>query len=112
MAPNVFPNYAVSSAQVISNDQFGIKIDHTFANNDSLYGNFYYTNPNETQPNSLLLGAGVQQNHSRVVALGYTHLFSPTLLGSFHYGYSERQFWVNECPRRHGSSRGHRPNRI
>ena len=98
VAPNVFPNFAIAGAQVISNDQFGIKVDHTFGNNDSLYGNFYYTNPNETQPTPNLAGAGVQQNHARVVAVGYTHLFSPTLLGSFHYGYNRSNFGSTNVP--------------
>ena len=98
VAPNVFPNYAGPSSQLISNDQFGVKLDHTFANNDNLYGNFYYTQPNETQPNSLLLGAGVIQNHARVVAVGYTHLFSPTLLASFHYGYNWTDFGDTNVP--------------
>ncbi len=98
VAPNVFPNFATSSSQVIKNDQFGVKLDHTFGNNDNLYGNFYYTNPNETQPTSLLTGAGVQQNYARVVAIGYTHLFSPTLLGSFHYGYNYTNFGSTNTP--------------
>jgi hypothetical protein len=87
VAPNIFPNFAISSDQVIKNNQFGVRFDHTFANNDSLYGNFYYTQPNEIFPTSLLTGAQVLSNKARVIAVGYTHLFSPTLLASFHYGY-------------------------
>jgi len=98
VAPNIFPNYAASSSQVIKNDQFGIKLDHTFANNDDLYGNFYYTQPNETSPTSLLLGAGVVQNYARVISVGYTHLFSPTLLASFHYGYLYTNFGDTNQP--------------
>jgi hypothetical protein len=81
---NVFPNLAVSSPQTISNDQFGVRLDHTFANNDSLYGNFYYTQPNETFSNSLLLGANTSKNHARVISVGYTHLFTPTFLMALH----------------------------
>jgi hypothetical protein len=82
-----FPNFTKSSAQVISSDQFGIRVDHTFSNTDTLYGNYYYAQPDETFPTSLLSGADVSRNHARIFALGYTHLFSPTLVGSFHYGY-------------------------
>lgn len=97
-APNVFPNFAVSSAQVISSDQFGTKLDHTFGNNDTLYGNFYYSQPKETFPTSLLTGATVAQNYARVIAVGYTHLFSPTLLGTFHYGYNYTNFGNTNTP--------------
>jgi hypothetical protein len=96
--PNVFPNYAVSSNDVIKSDQFGIRMDHTFANNDTLYGNMYYTQPTRTFPTSLLTGANTARNSARVVALGYTHLFSPTLLGSFHYGYNWTFFGTTNIP--------------
>jgi hypothetical protein len=95
---NHFPNFAVSSSQVISSNQFGVKLDHTFSNNDTLYGNVYYFKPFETEPNSLLLGAGTLQNEAAVVAIGYTHLFSPTLVGSFHYGYNYTNFFDNNQP--------------
>jgi len=95
---NSFPNLATSSAQVISSDQFGVRIDHTFSNNDTLYGTFYYTQPNETFATSLLTGANTSKNHARVVGLGYTHLFTPTLLGSFHYGYTQTIFGTTNIP--------------
>jgi len=95
---NSFPNFAASSSQIISSDQFGTRIDHTFRNNDALYGNFYFTQPNETFPSSLLTGANTALNHARVVAVGYTHLFSPTLLGTFHYGYNYTNFGTTNIP--------------
>jgi hypothetical protein len=33
-------------------------------------------------------GAEVTDNHARVLATSYTHLFSPTLLMTAHYGFS------------------------
>jgi hypothetical protein len=98
VAPNVFPNFAAASSQVIKSDQFGVRIDHTFANNDTLYGNFYFAQPKETFPTSLLTGANVSNNKARVVAVGYTHLFSPTLLGSFHYGYNYTNYGSTNTP--------------
>ncbi len=95
---NSFPNYAIDSNQVITSNQYGVKVDHTFSNNDTLYGNFYYFQPLETSPNSLLLGSGITQNEARVVAVGYTHLFSPTLLGTFHYGYNWTDFGSTNQP--------------
>ncbi len=98
VAPNTFPNYAASSPQVISNNQFGVRVDHTFTNNDNLYGNFYYTQPSETGPTPLLTGATVTSNKARVIAVGYTHLFGPTLLASFHYGYNYTNFGQTQTP--------------
>ena len=96
--PNFFPNFAISSPQVITSNQFGVRVDHTFANNDNLYGAFYYTQPSETAPTSLLTGATVTSNKARVIAVGYTHLFSPTLLSSFHYGYNYTNFGQTQTP--------------
>ncbi len=96
--PNTFPNFAASSPQVITSNQFGIRVDHTFHNNDNLYGAFYYVQPSETFPTSLLTGATVNTNNARVVAVGYTHLFGPTLLASFHYGYNYTNFGSTNTP--------------
>ncbi|HEX5482321.1 MAG TPA: TonB-dependent receptor [Terriglobia bacterium] len=95
---NPFPNFTTPSSQVISSDQFGVKLDHTFANNDALHGNFYYSQPNETFPTSLLTGANTSKNHARVISVGYTHLFTPTLLASFHYGYNYTNFGTTNIP--------------
>ena len=95
---NVFPNLAVSSPQTISNDQFGVRLDHTFSNNDSLSGSFYYTQPNETFSNSLLLGANTSKNHARVISVGYTHVFTPTFLMALHYGYNYTDFGTTNVP--------------
>lgn len=84
---NSFPNFTDVSPQITTSDQFGTSLEHTFSNNDTLFGKFFYTQPNETYANNLLLGAETNENHGRMVALGYTHLFSPTLLATLHYGY-------------------------
>jgi hypothetical protein len=95
---NSLPNLAITSPQTISNDQFGVRMDHTFSNNDTLSGNFYYTQPNETFSNSLLTGANTSKNHARVIALGYSHVFSPTFLMSLHYGYNYTVFGTTNVP--------------
>ncbi len=95
---NSFPNLAVPSNEVISYDQFGIKLDHTFANNDNLFGGFYYTNPSETQPNSLLLGTNSLLNYAREISAGYTHLFNPTFLMTVHYTYQFTHFFSGNLP--------------
>jgi Carboxypeptidase regulatory-like domain/TonB dependent receptor-like, beta-barrel len=80
-------NYVASSSRVITSDQFSIGIDHTFGNNDTLSGKFFYTVPDDIEPNALKLGATTVGNHARLLSLAYTHLFNPTLLASVHYGY-------------------------
>ena len=100
-APNFgpgFPNLATPSSQRITSDQFGVKLDQTFGNNDTLYGGFYWSQPDEIFPTSLLIGANTAKNHARVLTLGYTHLFSSTLLATFHYGYNKSDFGTTNQP--------------
>lgn len=84
---NSFPNLAVNSPTIINSNQFAAKMDHSFANNDTLVGAFYYTEPNQQNPNALLLGTNTIENYARVLNLGYTHIFSPTMVATFHYNY-------------------------
>jgi hypothetical protein len=89
---NSFPNFAATENEVLTADQFSVGIDHTFANNDVLNGKFYYTEPTEAAPNTEPpLGTLYTITHDRMVSLAYTHSFSPTLIGSFHFGYN----WVD-----------------
>lgn len=88
---NSFPNFTDHSRQLITSDQFGVGMDHTFSNSDILSGHFFYTEPTETIPYALLVGAPTLINHARLLELGYTHIFSPTLLMELHYGYN----WFN-----------------
>lgn len=94
---NSFPNWTGSGNQVITSNQFGVKLDHSFHNNDTLYGGFYYSQPLQTSPSPLLIGAGELSNKARQIALGYTHLFSPTFLGTFHYGYTYTNYFSNNA---------------
>lgn len=86
---NSFPNLTLTSNQIITADQYSVGIDHTFANDDVLNGKFYYTQPLETSPNPLPpLGTGEDKTYDRMLSLAYTHLFSSTLVASFHFGYN------------------------
>lgn len=85
---NSFPNNKSATDQSTRSNQFGIGADHTFANNDTFFGKFFYSQPNMTGPSAVKFGAEQTENHARVLATSYTHLFSPTLLMTLHYGYS------------------------
>jgi hypothetical protein len=101
---NSFPNYTVASPQIITSAQIGAKLNHTFGNNDTLQGGFYYAQPKKTLPNALLAGTGIRQNLARVVSVGYTHLFSPTSLVIAHYGYTYSDVYGGYCGPDHMSA--------
>ncbi len=86
---NSFPNFATTSNEVLTANQFSVGIDHTFANNDVLNGKFYYTQPQQIGPNPLPpLGNTILTTYDRMLSLAYTHVFNPTLVASLHFGYN------------------------
>jgi len=95
---NSFPNYSISSPDVVKNNQLGVKIDHTFSNNDTLTGSFYLANPSDTGPNALLIGPNVLINHGRNLIVGYTHMISPSTLLTVHYNYVETNVSSSNVP--------------
>lgn len=84
---NHFPNYAAPISNDTDANSFGVSLDHTFANNDTLNGHFYYQNVNEVQPNGEKLGASLGHNDGRTATVSYAHIFSPTLLLTANFAY-------------------------
>jgi carboxypeptidase family protein/TonB-dependent receptor-like protein len=74
-------------------DDFDIRGDWNVRANDSLFARYSYGEDLETT-NSRLgatlgagFGSGVQDNHPRSIAIGETHIFSPTLINEFRTGW-------------------------
>jgi len=92
VGPNVLPNYQFVQSTATNNDQTGIRVDHRFGDNDSIYGRFNRTNPTITRPEALPTYQQTLGNFARTVAVGFTHLFSPTTILNLHYGYTYTNF--------------------
>jgi len=82
---NHFPNYTGTSNDVVSGNQFGVRLDHNFGNNDTLYGAFYYVKATEDKPCNLPNSCNILDDFGRIVNINYTHIFSPTLVLTVHY---------------------------
>ena len=87
-------NYRAVLSNTASQDEFGIKMDHVFRNNDTLYGGFYWQNPEQLNPTIYKIGAQTTTNAAHAISAGYTHVFSPTLVGTLHYGYTFTDFGI------------------
>jgi outer membrane receptor protein involved in Fe transport len=84
----------------LSMDQFTTRIDHTFNNNNLVFGRFIYSNVSDLEPypatvdlssGSPLPPPGFGQlttQRSRNLALQYTHVFSPNFLNQLRFGYN------------------------
>jgi hypothetical protein len=87
VAPTVFPNLQFTNPVQVNDDKVGIKIDHRFGNNDTLFGRFNWADPDQLTPASLPAYNRSITNDMRSVALGYIHLLGPATVLSIHYSY-------------------------
>jgi hypothetical protein len=97
-APNVDingNNYLVDPKKSLQQDNFDVRVDHTFSDKDNFFARFSYENQPIFTPGpftSFLDGggftAGNQDNAYRSVAISELHTFSPKLLNEFRLGYN------------------------
>ncbi|HSU31241.1 MAG TPA: TonB-dependent receptor [Bryobacteraceae bacterium] len=92
VAPGVLPNYLMVGGNNTASDQTGIRIDHSFGDNDTLFGRYNRSNANLTRPESLPTYQQTLLNYGQTLALGYTHLFGPNLVLNIRYGYTNTNY--------------------
>ena len=98
VAPGALPNYQFVESTATNNDQTGIRLDHRFGDNDSIYGRYNRTHPSVTRPEGLPTYQQTLDNYARTVAVGYTHLFGATTVLNLHYGYTYTNFGQLDGP--------------
>lgn len=92
VAANVLPNYQWAGANDTASDQTGIRIDHRFGDNDTLFGRYNRSDQTYTYPDSLPTYTKSLVNYAQVAAFGYTHLFNATTILNVHYGWTNTNF--------------------
>jgi len=104
--PNVPGQVSAATGQTINNflynprltrndDQFDIKVDHNFSNNNHAFARYSFERTERFQPASLphgdagfTFGAGTGLNRSQSLAINDVHTFGPRLLNEFRFGFS------------------------
>jgi len=91
-------NYVTEPVRSLDETKFDIRLDNNFSSADSLFARFSYDQatsyvPGGAPPPSFAEGNafGSNQgiiNHARNVAIGETHVFSPTTVNQFSVGYN------------------------
>jgi hypothetical protein len=91
-------NFVSQPVRSLYETKFDIRLDHTFSSADSLFSRFSYDQavsyvPGGGGPDSFAEASafGSNQgisNHARNVAIGETHVFSPTLVNQASFGYN------------------------
>jgi hypothetical protein len=88
-------NFQTDPVKSESRNNFDIRIDHKISDKDAAFGRFSYEDqPSFIPPpfNNVLDGGGffdgIEDDSYRSVALSETHMFSPTLVNEFRFGYN------------------------
>jgi outer membrane receptor protein involved in Fe transport len=94
-------NWAGFGNRNVEMNQFTTRLDHSFSSNDTFFARFAFSNVQDLEPiPGVLLGAAAAnplrppgfgqttKQRSRNVAAQYTHVFGPTVVNQFRFGYS------------------------
>src|SRR5579875_3286583 len=89
-SPNrsTFPNFVLSQRTAQDNWQWGSRIDHTISEKDAFFGRISQYNDQLLTPGALPLNPLQQINSGINIAGHEIHIFSPTFLGNFLFGYN------------------------
>jgi hypothetical protein len=90
-------NFVSEPVRQLDETKFDIRVDHTVSANDNLFARFSYDDAVSYVPGGFTGGFaeasafGSNQgiiNHARNIAIGETHVFSPTMVNQFSVGYN------------------------
>src|SRR6266403_2743892 len=89
-------NFVSAPVRKLDETKFDIRVDHNFSGADSLFARFSYDQassyvpggaPGFAEQNAFGSNQGIL-NHARNVAIGETHIFSPSTVNQFSFGYN------------------------
>jgi hypothetical protein len=91
-------NFVNEPVRSLNETKFDIRVDHTFSSADNIFSRFSYDNAVSYVPGGGGVGSQAEAsafgsnqgiiNHARSVAIGETHVFSPTTVNQFTFGYN------------------------
>lgn len=89
-------NYVNTPVRELDDTKFDVRMDNNFTNADSVFARFSYEQafsyvPGGSPGFAAQNAFGTNQdiiNHARNVGLGWTHVFSPTVVNQFNFGYN------------------------
>ena len=90
-------NFVTEPVRKLDETKFDVRLDHSFSSADSAFGRFSYDQAVSyvpggatgtfAEPNAFGSNQGII-NHARNLAIGETHVFSPTKVNQFNVGYN------------------------
>lgn len=109
--PGLTNNYLANQNHVNNQDQFDVRLDHRFRDQDQVFASYSFGDVRSQRPGPLgpLYGGNdccpsVSNSRSQHLGLGYTHTFNANLLNDAHGGYF--RYAVNALPFNYGKDLG------
>ncbi len=94
--PGFANDYFQAPSSIVNTYQYDLRLDENPTPNDSLFGVFDWSHVDTTLPSALpgiadgqAYGTGTTYQPTYAIALGYTHVFTPTVTNEFHAGWSQ-----------------------
>jgi hypothetical protein len=105
-APNRpgLPNYVNQTPMRRSDEQFDVRVDEALSDKDRLFGRYLFGNSNQVLPGNFDPFNNDQHFRGHNVVIGWTHIFSPTLINDVRVGY-QQDYLIRDCqgcPRQEG----------
>ena len=92
-------NYSTPLSSPKDGNQYLTRIDHELSSADRLYGRYIYNDDKLFVPSGNLPGWGTDQTfHRQGFVFGETHLFGPTLVNSFTFGFNRVAAYIVQTP--------------
>jgi hypothetical protein len=88
--PGTASNHFYNPTERTDGDQYNVRIDNRFSSRDALFGRVSISNVQNALPEPLPQPANdtvIASPTGQSVAIGYTHLFSPSILNEFRFGF-------------------------
>ncbi len=94
--PDLGYNFVDSPVRKLDETKFDVRVDHNFSASDTLFARFSYDQatsyvpggaPGFAEQNAFGSNQGII-NHARNIAIGETHVFSPTTVNQANFGYN------------------------
>ena len=105
-APGDLNNYVRNALAVDNDDSYDGRIDWTISSSDTVFGRYSYSNRYRFIPGYLggiadgtsTSAWGRQYLKAHSFVLGWTHVFSPTLVSDFHFGFIRNFSYAQQDP--------------
>ena len=81
-------NRILALSRIDDSEQFSARVDHNVSGSDTVFYRYIWTDERQIRPSMVFLGGVEKPQSAQNFALGWTHIFGPNVVNTFHGGYN------------------------